>query len=160
MTLREFFRMITFREILTGFRVTLKWLKRPNITEEYPDVMPELPYRFRGKLHVDIDKCISCCMCETSCPDQCIKVYPPPKDQFKLDKRPAEFILNFEHCMWCGLCVDPCPTGAIHHSREFEMAVFNRAELNFTKATLPYNIVVAKFGKDDDKAPAAEGGAA
>lgn len=149
MTFKQILKTLTFAEIIKGFSITLKWLGRANITEEYPDDMPELPYRFRGRLHVDIDKCISCCACETACPDQCIKVYAPPKDQFKLDKRPLEFLLNLEHCMWCGLCVDPCPTGAIHHSQEFEMAVFDRGELNFTKETLPYDLEVAKYGKHD-----------
>jgi Na+-translocating ferredoxin:NAD+ oxidoreductase RNF subunit RnfB len=35
--------------------------------------------------------------------------------------------------MYCGLCVEPCPTGAIQHTREFEGAVmhFNNLTLRF-----------------------------
>jgi Na+-translocating ferredoxin:NAD+ oxidoreductase RNF subunit RnfB len=40
--------------------------------------------------------------------------------------------------MYCGLCVEPCPTGAIQHTREFEGAVmhFNNLTLRFVPDVL------------------------
>jgi NADH-quinone oxidoreductase subunit I len=45
-----------------------------------------------------------------------------------VDKDPANpksrvmtrFDIDAGKCMHCGLCVEPCPTGSIQHTREFE----------------------------------------
>ncbi len=133
-------KMVTFWELIKGLVVTNKYMFKPKVTELYPDARPVLPYRTKGRLHVDIETCISCRMCEKACPEGCIKVFPPPKEVFKTDKRPAQFYLNQEHCLHCGLCVDPCPTGSIHHSQEYELVVFNYDDLLFDKETLPYDL--------------------
>ncbi len=136
----RFVKMVTFYELIKGLVVTNKYMFKPKVTELYPDARPVLPYRTKGRLHVDIETCISCRMCEKACPEGCIKVFPPPKEVFKTDKRPAQFYLNQEHCLHCGLCVDPCPTGSIHHSQEYELVVFNYDDLLFDKETLPYDL--------------------
>ena len=41
------------------------------------------------------------------------------------------FDINLGTCMSCGLCVEPCPTGAIHHTTEFEGATTNFRDLIF-----------------------------
>ena len=128
----RFVKMVTFWELFQGLVITNKYLLKPKVTEFYPDVRPVLPYRSKGRLHVEISTCISCRMCE--------KAFPPSKEVFKTDKRPAEFILNQEHCLHCGLCVDPCPTGSIHHSQEYELVVTNYDDLLFDKEMLPYNL--------------------
>ena len=141
----RFVKMVTFWELLKGLVVTNKYMVKPKVTELYPDVRPVLPYRTKGRLHVDIETCISCRMCEKACPEGCIKVIPPPKEVFKTDKRPAEFFLSQEHCLHCGLCVDPCPTGSIHHSHEFELVVFDYDDLLFDKETLPYDLDQTRY---------------
>jgi len=136
----RFVKMVTFWELLKGMVVTNKYMFKPKVTELYPDVRPVLPYRTKGRLHVEIETCISCRMCEKACPEGCIKVYPPSKEVFKTDKRPVQFFLSQEHCLHCGLCVDPCPTGSIHHSHEYELVVYNFDDLLFDKDTLPYDL--------------------
>src|SRR6185295_5705131 len=37
----------------------------------------------------------------------------------------ARFDIDIAKCMYCGLCSEPCPTGAIHHTPEFEGADFS-----------------------------------
>ena len=48
------------------------------------------------------------------------------------------FDIDIGKCMYCGLCVEPCPTGAIQHTREFEGAVmhFNNLTLRFVPDAL------------------------
>ena len=143
--LARFVKMVTFWELLKGLAITHGYLVKPKVTEVYPDARPVLPYRSKGRLHVEIETCISCRMCERACPEGCIKVFPPSKEVFKTDKRPVEFYLNHEHCLHCALCVDPCPTGSIHHSQEFELVVHDYRDLLFDKETLPYDLDQKRF---------------
>jgi formate hydrogenlyase subunit 6/NADH:ubiquinone oxidoreductase subunit I len=39
------------------------------------------------------------------------------------------FDIDMAKCMYCGLCSEPCPTGAIHHTPEFEGADFSLESL-------------------------------
>lgn len=128
-----------------GMFVTIKQLFREPITIEYPDINVEsqLPERYRGILQVDMDICISCRLCESSCPIACIVIEdvkgaktmvmskitgkPTPKVKY-----PLRFDIDIAKCMYCGLCVEPCPTGAIHHTRRFEGTVSNVSELTYS----------------------------
>jgi formate hydrogenlyase subunit 6/NADH:ubiquinone oxidoreductase subunit I len=37
----------------------------------------------------------------------------------------TRFDIDIAKCMYCGLCSEPCPTGSIHHTPEFEGADFS-----------------------------------
>ena len=118
---------------------------REPMTIEYPEVNVEaqLPDRYRGILQVDMDICISCHLCESGCPIDCIVIddvkgsktsvmsrvtgKPTPKVKY-----PTRFDIDIAKCMYCGLCVEPCPTGAIYHTRKFEGTVTNVSDLTYT----------------------------
>ena len=116
-----------------GMSVTLSYLFRRPITVQYagPDAPPPvggpvqhlLPSRYRGILEVDLDTCTACQACERACPINVIAI--------EIEKDPANpkqrvmtrFDIDAGKCMYCGLCVEPCPTGSIQHTREFEGSV-------------------------------------
>src|ERR1700687_4238324 len=62
-----------------GFKVTLRQLFRPTVTENYPDEPPHFEQRFRG-LHVlqrdeaGLEKCVACFLCAAACPSNCIYI--------------------------------------------------------------------------------------
>ena len=79
----------------------------------------------RSRLHVDIDDCIGCLQCERACPVDCIKIdtIKPPKDsEYDCGKTSHDtqkkmivprFTIDMSECMYCNLCVYPCPEECI-----------------------------------------------
>ncbi|MFH1277148.1 MAG: 4Fe-4S binding protein [Candidatus Eisenbacteria bacterium] len=131
--------------IFDGMAVTFSHLFRTPITVQYPDKTPEpvvktLPERYRGHLEVDMDICISCRACERDCPIECIVIddVKIPKDtvmgvsgkESPRVKEATRFDIVLYKCMYCGLCVEPCPTGAIRFTKEFEGATSDLSKLH------------------------------
>ncbi|MBI2059639.1 MAG: 4Fe-4S dicluster domain-containing protein [Nitrospirae bacterium] len=103
------------------------------LEKDYTQFLSPMAARYRGFLTVDIPSCISCRICETACPISCIVI-----DDVKTEKRvvkamdgedttklrdPVRFDIDIGKCMFCGLCVEPCPTGSIFFTKEFELPV-------------------------------------
>jgi NADH-quinone oxidoreductase subunit I len=44
--------------------------------------------------------------------------------------------INYLRCIFCGLCIEACPTRALTMTNEYELADNNRADLIFTKEQL------------------------
>ncbi len=108
-----------------GLSITLSYLLRRPVTTQYPDRTPlpvrdTLPPRYRGFLEVDATICTGCQACERACPIDCIKIALEKDAQNPKQRMVAQFDIDEAKCMFCGLCVEPCPTGAIQHTREFE----------------------------------------
>ena len=63
----------------------------------------------------DLDKCIMCRRCETACNEiQTVKVLTGYKRGFMAVVAPPEMKpLNDTNCVFCGQCVNVCPTGAL-----------------------------------------------
>ena len=106
----------------------------------------------RSRLHVDIDDCISCGMCERACPVDCIKIedLKPKKDiEFDCGKTSNEtqkkllvtrFTIDMSECMYCNLCVYPCPEECIYmvggpneskHEIDYEFSQYKRDGMIF-----------------------------
>ena len=115
--------------LINGLAVTLKTMVKPTITQQYPDVQPDLPPRSRGTIALLEENCTVCMLCARECPDWCIyidshkeEVVVPgaarPRQRNVLDK----FDIDFSLCMYCGICIEVCPFDALHWSPEFEYA--------------------------------------
>jgi ferredoxin len=62
--------------------------------------------------------------------------------------------IDMAKCMYCGLCSEPCPTGAIRHTKEFEGATPVLQSLIFRFVPPGETIVGFKVKKEDgDKMP-------
>jgi NADH-quinone oxidoreductase subunit I len=118
---KRFLSTVLFWDLIQGLFVTEKYQWKKKFTEFYPEELPHVPSRFRGRLIVDMGLCISCKLCEIACPTNVITVV---KNDDKNKKEPGEFIIDYGRCSFCGLCVDPCPTDAIKHHEEFELAAY------------------------------------
>jgi len=98
-------------------------------------VQDTLPFRYRGMLEVDLEICTACLACERACPIDCI-VIEAEKDKAAGGLVMTRFDIDMAKCMYCGLCSEPCPTGAIHHTPEFEGADYSLESMvrRFVKA--------------------------
>lgn len=110
--------------IFEGLSVTLSYLLHKPITVQYPDKTEKpfqemLPERFRGELGFNVKLCSACLACARACPIDCIKI-EVEKDPETKQRMMTRFDIDITKCMYCGLCTEPCPTKAIHHTHEFE----------------------------------------
>ncbi len=139
--------------LLVGMKVTSKNFIQPNITVHYPRQSVKSLEGYRG--HIELvpneddpfkSKCIACNSCVRICPSACIslKASKPKKaaakegaaDGAEDKKAPAKkakpellsFVLDYNYCCLCGLCVQSCPSGALRYSSDVYLAGFSRQE--------------------------------
>src|SRR5260370_40372153 len=75
-----------------------------------PDVTAAtLPERFRGKPKIDSSRCPEgCSKCVDACPTHAISLNP--------------LSIDLGACVFCPLCIESCPEGAITYTNDYKMA--------------------------------------
>lgn len=115
--------------ILDGLSITASYLFQAPATLQYPRVECRPASGFRGRLAFSEEKCTVCTLCEKACPLDCISV-AGVKLEGRKGRAPIRFDLKEAACMYCGLCVESCTTGALLFTEEFEGASFQLSDLN------------------------------
>jgi len=166
--LSEYFQNIiyTVKSVLSGMSLTWEHFinkKKYVSTLQYPNEKWPQPERnigfenseyneIRSRLHVDIDDCIGCLQCERACPVDCIKIdtiKPAKGTEFDCGKTSHDtqkkmivprFTIDMSECMYCNLCVYPCPEECIYmvggpnepkHEIDYEFSKYVKHDLVF-----------------------------
>ncbi|MEX0905217.1 MAG: NADH-quinone oxidoreductase subunit I [Balneolaceae bacterium] len=142
---------LTFRSIFTGMGVTMRHLFQPSVTLQYPEEREVLPAGARAKLYVNIDDCIGCNLCARACPVNCITIETvKATDDVDLGKTSTgnpkrfwltRFDIDMAKCMYCDLCVQPCPTDCITMVPEYEYSEFDRTNLLYHFSSLSSGMI-------------------
>ena len=129
--------------LVKGLAVTMKHMLRRSVTQQYPEVKPDLPARSRGVIALMQENCTVCYKCARECPDWCIYIdahketHPPASGgKARSVKVLDRFAIDYALCMYCGICVEVCPFDALFWSPEFEYATHDIVELTHEKEKL------------------------
>ena len=112
------------------FKTIKNILKTGCSTTSYPEAPLERPEYARGKPEHSLSACIACSACANVCPPNAIQMVPDG------EAGTIMWSINFGRCIFCGRCEEVCPTHAIVLTPEFELAVFDKNDLEET-ATYP-----------------------
>ena len=130
------------RYIGQGLSVTFDHMKRRPITVQYPYEKLIPSERFRGRIHFEFDKCISCEVCVRVCPIN-LPVVDWEMNKAIKKKQLKHYSIDFGVCIFCANCVEYCPTNCLSVTEEYELSTFDRHELNFDNVAmgrLPYKV--------------------
>src|SRR6201986_1446728 len=128
--------------VAKGMSVTMKEMMSPTVTENYPDEPAKLQERFRG-VHVlqrdenGMEKCVAGFRCAAACPANCIYIEAAENtDKVRIsggERYAKVYNIDYNRCIFCGYCVEACPTDAITHGHGFELASYNTSTLIYRK---------------------------
>lgn len=155
--------------LLIGLGITWKHFihaRKGIVTLQYPEEKWPRPDRhigydhqdynlIRSRLTLDIDDCIGCRKCERACPVHCITISTEKVDksvdlgQTSNDTKKrllvTQFDIDMSECMYCNLCVYPCPEACIYmtggpnskkHPIDYEFSEYDRNKLIYKYATM------------------------
>lgn len=126
-----------------GLSVTFDHMHRRPITVQYPYEKLIPSERFRGRIHFEFDKCISCEVCVRVCPIN-LPVVDWEFNKETKKKKLNHYSIDFGVCIFCGNCVEYCPTNCLSMTEEYELATYDRHELNYDNVALgrlPYSVI-------------------
>ena len=136
--------------VAQGMSITLKEMFQPTIVENYPDGPGPLKgakfqERYRGT-HVlqrdenGLEKCVACFLCAAACPSNCIYIEAAENTEQNrvsgAESYDKDNNIVYNLCIFCGYCVEACPTDAITHGHGFELATFSASNLVYRKEQL------------------------
>ncbi|MEN8257843.1 MAG: NADH-quinone oxidoreductase subunit I [Thermodesulfobacteriota bacterium] len=124
------------KSLLVGLSITQKEFFKKPVTLQYPWESLEMTPLYRGHIQLvkdeesDTHRCISCGMCQRSCPSNCITVKGEKQEGVK-GKVLVKYDLDFTKCSLCGQCINSCPTTAIEFSKEYNLASTRKEDYHY-----------------------------
>lgn len=124
---------------------TFKHLFRPPTTVQYPDELPPISSRHRGRhiLHRyedGLEKCVGCELCAAACPSKCILVVAEENTETNRvspgERYASRYEINLARCIFCGYCEEACPVGAITMGPRYDISDYDIRKLIITKEDL------------------------
>ena len=103
-------------------KTVLKNLFTGPATERYPYVAKEYFPGARGKVDIEIEKCIFCGICQRKCPTAAIVV----------TKEPKVWTIDRMRCVSCNACVEVCPKKCLALNVKYSACVANPAHDAFS----------------------------
>ncbi len=156
--------------VIAGMQVTFRHLFEPNITIQYPRVKKEMFPRARARLINTIADCECCYKCQRICPvnifvikgiragkDEDLGMLPTGKPK---QMHILEFDIDFNKCLYCGLCVDVCETESLHWEGPQEVCTLTRGEMLISFADMPEEEKQRLLKKEEEKKAARAAAAA
>src|ERR1700751_835975 len=133
--------------IAKGMSITFMEMFQPSQVENYPDGPGPLKgarfqERYRG-MHVlqrdenGLEKCVACFLSPAACPSNCIYIEAAENTETQrvsgAERYAKVYNIDYNRYIFCGYCVEACPTDAITPGHGFELASFNASNLVFRK---------------------------
>ncbi|MBI3944900.1 MAG: NADH-quinone oxidoreductase subunit I [Armatimonadetes bacterium] len=137
--------------ILKGMGVTLRHiLREPRVTIQYPEERPKQSFRYRGIHQLRLDEngkelCVGCNLCGLVCPSECIYVEGAETDApeearvSRYERYALVYVINAARCLYCGYCVEACPTDALAMTPQFELGEYQKRNCIYDKEDLVRN---------------------
>ncbi|MBF0538734.1 MAG: NADH-quinone oxidoreductase subunit I [Nitrospirae bacterium] len=121
-------------------KLTLTTAFKKPVTRQYPkEKRPAMP-GFRG-LHALVRdpatgkaKCVGCGLCAAMCPSKCINIYT--SEGANHEKVVDRYEIEVLRCMYCSLCVEACPFGAVVMTQHYEYSDYSKESFFMTIETL------------------------
>lgn len=136
---KHYIKSLFLWELLSGLRVTGRYLFAKKITILYPEQKTPMSPRFRG-LHAlrrypnGEERCIACKLCEAVCPALAITI--DSEERADGTRRTTRYDIDLFKCIYCGFCEEACPVDSIVETRHFEYHFEKRGENIMTKDKL------------------------
>jgi NADH-quinone oxidoreductase chain I len=101
----------------------MAWLHmfKRTFTVKYPYEVLKPADRYRGRLQLNMERCIGCGVCSFICPNRAITLTEEGGRNYPQ--------LDIGRCCFCGLCVDYCPRAALRYTHEYELSAYSKDEL-------------------------------
>jgi NADH-quinone oxidoreductase chain I len=126
--------------LLKGMKVTIRYMFKPAITVQYPKERWTMPERSRGMVGLMTNpetgklNCTACLICARNCPVRAIYITQTKDEEGK--RVPEEFVVEAGLCIYCGICEEVCPFGAIKLVPKYEFSTYDKKEFTHKKERL------------------------